>query len=479
MHSTTRETLVPCVRWFQSAIAFVWFATGVLVLHPHYREIGRGHLSRLGLPDWLMYATCGCEVVLACCVAWRPPERWSIAVQIGLITGFTSLLAVTEPLLLVHPFGVLSKNLPLVALIVVSGRLQRQGWTVGTEWLLRAGMACVWFTEGLFPKILFHQSLEIDVVRNLGVSAQTAEHLITVVGVCQMASSVAVLVGRGRLVSLLLGGQLVAMVILPVLVIAHDPLTLVHPFGPHIKNVPIIVGTAVVFLRLTPFLSANWSNVVLFSYAVPAGLLESRLPLGVTLDTRDGHAFLSFVSLDFSRVRVLGVPLPGFRQFPDLNLRFYVRSGERRGVVFVRELVPFRTVAWVARSVFGEPFDWAVMSSSVASQDERTIVQRSFTRGGRTQHIHVEGRTASAFPQLGSDAQFLIERYWGFGRARCGETIEFRVTHPEWQVRTIERWTLELDWLSTYGPDWQFLQQLQPHTIDWAVGSAAEVWISV
>src|SRR5882672_8618368 len=87
------------------------------------------------------------------------------------------------------------------------------------------------------------------------------------------------------------------------------------------------------------FLTARWTNLFLATYAVPQELLRPRLPPGLDLDLRDGQAFVSLVAFDFLDTRVLGVPWPGYRNFPELNLRFYVRHGERRGVVFVREYV--------------------------------------------------------------------------------------------------------------------------------------------
>ena len=42
------------------------------------------------------------------------------ALQVGLVLGFTTILAVSEPMLLVHPFGILSKNVPLLALVVAA-----------------------------------------------------------------------------------------------------------------------------------------------------------------------------------------------------------------------------------------------------------------------------------------------------------------------------------------------------------------------
>src|SRR6516165_5771072 len=97
-----------------------------------------------------------------------------------------------------------------------------------------------------------------------------------------------------------------------------------------------------------PFLTARWTNLFLATYPVSPQLLLPRLPRGLALDTRDGNAFVSVVAFEFLDTRVLGVPWPGYRNFTELNLRFYVRHGGDRGVVFVREFVPHHLVAWLA-----------------------------------------------------------------------------------------------------------------------------------
>ena len=74
-----------------------------------------------------------------------------------------------------------------------------------------------------------------------------------------------------------------------------------------------------------PFLTATWSNLILLTYDAPPELLQHRLPGELELDTRDGDAFASLVAFDFLDTRVLGVAWPGFRSFPEVNLRFYVR----------------------------------------------------------------------------------------------------------------------------------------------------------
>src|SRR5580704_16811014 len=80
------------------------------------------------------------------------------------------------------------------------------------------------------------------------------------------------------------------------------------------------------------FLTAEWTNLVLFSYAVDPALLAPHVPTGTELDVFAGRAYVSVIGFEFNRTRVLGVPVPLHRSFEEVNLRLYVRRGERRGV---------------------------------------------------------------------------------------------------------------------------------------------------
>jgi len=237
-------------RWLRYAIAFVWFATGSLVLHPTYREIGMDYLSRLGLGPSVMVATCIAEVGLAVYIVSRPLSAWLALGQVGTIVAFMLILGVTEPILLAHYLGMLTKNLPLMATLAVAYLLPREGWSPRVLWLLRVGMAIVWITEGLLPKILFQQSGEIDIVAGFGISREAGSALITVTGVAQVLSGVAALVLRGRFLRWLLAAQLAALVTLPMMVTFFQPLMWVHPFGPMTKNIPIIAGTFILLRTL-------------------------------------------------------------------------------------------------------------------------------------------------------------------------------------------------------------------------------------
>jgi uncharacterized protein YqjF (DUF2071 family) len=225
-----------------------------------------------------------------------------------------------------------------------------------------------------------------------------------------------------------------------------------------------------------PFLTANWNNLFLATYAVPPALLEPRLPPGLALDVRGGRAFVSLVAFEFLDTRVLGVPWPGYRNFAELNLRFYVRHGTDRGVVFVREFVPQRLVAWMARRLYNEPYLAAQLTSHRQDDDRARTLEYRLTFAGRQHRIRVTGDKPAFLPGDATDEHFFKEHHWGFGSTRRGRTLRYKVEHPVWEVLPVRSYEIDLDWAAVYGAEWGFLGKAVPCSTVFAVGSPIRVY---
>src|SRR4051812_46066231 len=93
-----------------------------------------------------------------------------------------------------------------------------------------------------------------------------------------------------------------------------------------------------------PLLSAEWRSLAMLNYEVDPQLLARFTPGGTEVDTFVGRALVSLVGFEFLKARFNGCSAPGLRDFPEVNLRFYVRrrveNQWRRGVVFIREIAP-------------------------------------------------------------------------------------------------------------------------------------------
>jgi uncharacterized protein YqjF (DUF2071 family) len=146
-------------------------------------------------------------------------------------------------------------------------------------------------------------------------------------------------------------------------------------------------------------LTATWANLSVITYAVDEERLRAVLPPGCVPDLRDGRAFASLVAFDFLGTRVMGISWPGHRNFPEINLRFYVRHGERRGVCFLREFVPRRVVATMARLLYNEPYRAATMSSHTNETPDTIEVNQSNSRHWQQARCSTGRRQRGAFFQ--------------------------------------------------------------------------------
>jgi uncharacterized protein YqjF (DUF2071 family) len=243
-------------------------------------------------------------------------------------------------------------------------------------------------------------------------------------------------------------------------------------------------GQAGIVTAPRTFLSAEWRWLAMLNYRVDPRLLAPLLPAGTELDAWKGTTFVSVVGFVFRRTRVLGVPFPFHRNFEELNLRFYVRradvaTGEvRRGVVFVKELVPRRAIATVARAVYNEPYRAVPMRHRAdfdASTGDPRYVEYAWRLGGAWGRVSVVPHGASAPIADGSEEEFITEHYWGYTRQRDGGTVEYQVQHPRWRVWQVREATLDGDLEALYGLPFAAVLGTQPSSAFLADGSAVRV----
>ncbi|HEX9793571.1 MAG TPA: DUF2071 domain-containing protein [Planctomycetota bacterium] len=237
--------------------------------------------------------------------------------------------------------------------------------------------------------------------------------------------------------------------------------------------------------RPGPFLTSQWLDLVMLSWAVDPDLLEPLVPRGTELDAFEGRTVASVVGLRFEDVRVRGLAIPFHRRFPELNLRFYVRrevGGERRrGVVFVKELVPLRAVAWLARLAYGERYFRLPMraTGSLPQADAKPralgTLRYAWRRQGRWESLQAEVAGAAALPAGESEAAFITEHYWGYARQRDGGTLEYEVEHPRWQVWDAHAVHFDADAGALYGAGWATALSGAPSSAFVADGSAVVV----
>ncbi len=223
------------------------------------------------------------------------------------------------------------------------------------------------------------------------------------------------------------------------------------------------------------FLTARWAHLVMLNWPIDPAVLAPLVPAGTVLDTFAGATWISMVGFRFLDTRVLGVGIPFHRNFDEVNLRFYVRreldAEVRRGVVFVKEIVPRRAIAAVARSLYGERYTALPMRHDIGPAQ----VAYAWRYRGRWHQLALcpVGDPGALVP--GSAEAFITEHYWGYASQRRGGTVEYRVEHPPWRVSQATGATFTCDVASLYGPAFAGALAGPPHSAFLAEGSPVEV----
>lgn len=220
------------------------------------------------------------------------------------------------------------------------------------------------------------------------------------------------------------------------------------------------------------FLTAEWNNLLMLNYEVDPSLLESLVPAGTELDTFEGKAYISLVGFEFNRTRVLGFAVPFHQNFEEVNLRFYVRRESKRGVVFIRELVPRYAVAAIARWAFNENYSCVPMSHRI----EGGNAVYTWKLGSDRCVMKIETEGESFLPPEGSLSQFITEHYWGYASQKGGGCLEYEVQHPAWVVWNAKRASFSGDVDALYGREFAQVLKREPDSAFLAKGSPVTVF---
>ena len=210
----------------------------------------------------------------------------------------------------------------------------------------------------------------------------------------------------------------------------------------------------------------------MLNYAVDPQLLLPLVPSGTELDFLTDRTYVSLVGFRFLDTKVLGIPIPFHRDFDEVNLRFYVRrnsgSEVRRGVVFIREIVPKRAIAALARWVYNENYIALPMRHQIATD-------RVSYGWGNNCKMELVATGDLSLPAEGSEEQFIAEHYWGYTAQRDGGSIEYKVAHEPWRLRRAASARFEGDATSLYGKEFAQILTRPPDSALLAEGSPIQV----
>lgn len=235
------------------------------------------------------------------------------------------------------------------------------------------------------------------------------------------------------------------------------------------------------------FLTAEWRKLAFANYEIDPVLLLSYLPFGTELDLWEGKCYVSLIGFMFKDVKLLGLSIPFHTDFEEVNLRFYVKRLDpitkewKRGVVFIKEIVPKSAITFVANTVYGENYETMKMSHKwIENSDNREIeyTWQKNSKSNKTEKTNsIYLKTAKNLSEIkeGSETEFITEHYWGYAKQNDKKTNEYEVTHPKWYNYDVLDYEIKADFGGIYGQEFSFLDNQKPNSVMLAEGSKITV----
>ncbi|MBE9600857.1 YqjF family protein [Pedobacter sp. MC2016-24] len=227
------------------------------------------------------------------------------------------------------------------------------------------------------------------------------------------------------------------------------------------------------------FLTAEWRKLAIANYAIDKEILQPFVPVGTELDLWNDTCYVSLIGFLFKNTRLMGIAVPFHANFEEVNLRFYVRYKEnglwKRGVVFIKEIVPKFALSFVANTIYNENYVTMPMSHHWSEEgDERIVAYHWKFKKEWYKFTIVADRELSVIAS-GSETEFITEHYWGYARHNDKVTNEYEVKHPKWEQYQVKDYSIEVDFGLVYGEHFTFLNGQAPVSVMLAEGSEISV----
>ena len=183
-------------------------------------------------------------------------------------------------------------------------------------------------------------------------------------------------------------------------------------------------------------MTQTWHDLLFAHWSVEARKLRERVPSAFELDLYEGAGWLGIVPFRMTNVAPRNVPsLPWISEFPELNVRTYVRVHGRPGIYFFSLDAGSTLAVRAARTLLNLPYYPASMT---ARWQDDTVEYRSRRRDDSLDaSLSANYRPVGAPFQAvnGSLEYFLTERYCLYNLDHRGRPYRLEIHHPPWALQ--------------------------------------------
>jgi uncharacterized protein len=229
----------------------------------------------------------------------------------------------------------------------------------------------------------------------------------------------------------------------------------------------------------THLLRAEWNNIIMANYAVPKELLLPYVPYKTELDFFEGETYVTLAGFMFLNTQMLGFDVPFHSNFEEVTLRFYVRSNHslaaKRGVVFIKEIVPKYAITLLANTVFGQNYTTLKMKSFHQDMGDYMETGYEWKYQDKWNKLTAKAVKRSTPIRQNNFNEFIADHYYGYRKNGETKTYQYEVEHEHWETFNVIEYSVDCDFGSLFGKEFSILNKEKPKSVFMLKGSEIRI----
>ncbi|WP_256223677.1 YqjF family protein [Paenibacillus sp. 1_12] len=184
----------------------------------------------------------------------------------------------------------------------------------------------------------------------------------------------------------------------------------------------------------------TWLDLLFAHWPIPYEQLRPMVPQELELEVYEGYAWIGVVPFSMKGIRMRAMPeIPYTNQFAELNVRTYVKVGDKPGVYFFSLDAASKIAVEAARLLFYLPYFHADMH---AEKNGEQINYKSDRKDKRGAQVAFEGSYMPVSAVFKSTKQsfeyWLTERYCLYSMSANRTVYRGDIHHLPWELQLAE-----------------------------------------
>lgn len=182
-------------------------------------------------------------------------------------------------------------------------------------------------------------------------------------------------------------------------------------------------------------MTQTWHDLLFAHWRVDRRQLRDKVPSEFELDLFEGEAWLGVVPFHMTNVAPRGVPsMPWVSEFPELNVRTYVRVDDRPGIYFFSLDAGSTLAVQAARALLNLPYYAASMG--VAFKEDSVEYRTQRVDSAASLSATYRPISAPFHAVSGTLDYYLTERYCLYNLNHRSAPYRLEIHHPPWPLQS-------------------------------------------